>query len=137
MTRTPSRLALANRMKPQFNCVITNVPGPPVPIYSTGAKMVANYGAGPLMEGLGLFHAIGSYCGDVTISATSCRDMMPDPEFYRQCLQESFDELKVACAALTPAKGNSNKPAKGDSKKPTKKKAPAQSKSTVAKSSAK
>ncbi|MEH6586152.1 MAG: wax ester/triacylglycerol synthase family O-acyltransferase [Halioglobus sp.] len=91
--RLSSRLGLANHMSPQYNCVITNVPGPPVPIFSTGARMVASYGTGPVTDGLGLFHAIGSYCGQFVISATCCRVMMPDPEFYKECLQESFDEL--------------------------------------------
>jgi diacylglycerol O-acyltransferase len=34
--------------------------------------------------------------GTVTLSFTACRDMMPDPHFYAECLQESFDELKAA-----------------------------------------
>jgi diacylglycerol O-acyltransferase len=91
--RLASRWGLANRMNPVFNCVITNVPGPPIPLYNTGAKMVANYGTGPVQDGLGLFHVIGSYCGQFVISATCDREMMPDPAFYRQCLQASFDEL--------------------------------------------
>jgi hypothetical protein len=49
-----------------------------------------------VQDGLGLFHVIGSYCGQFVISATSCRVMMPDPAFYRQCLQDSFDELLAA-----------------------------------------
>ncbi|MDH3992758.1 MAG: wax ester/triacylglycerol synthase family O-acyltransferase [Gammaproteobacteria bacterium] len=98
--RLASRLGLMNRISPQFNCVVTNVPGPPVPLYSTGAQLVATYGTGPVLDGLGLFHAIGSYCGQFMISATSCRDMMPDPAFYRQCLQESFEELLAAANAL-------------------------------------
>ena len=100
--RLATRWGLVNRIKPQFNCVITNVPGPPIPLYSTGAKMVANYGTGPVADSLGLFHVISSYCGQFVISATSCRVMMPDPEFYRQCLQESFDELLAA--SLKPAR---------------------------------
>jgi diacylglycerol O-acyltransferase len=104
LTALAARLAsdwgLMNRMKPQFNCVITNVPGPPFPLYSTGAKMISTYGTGPVTDGLGLFHAIGSYCGQFVISATSCREMMPDPDFYRQCLQESFEELRAAAKEL-------------------------------------
>jgi diacylglycerol O-acyltransferase len=100
--RLASRWGLMNRMSPQFNCVITNVPGPPIPLYNTGAKMVANYGTGPVQDGLGLFHVISSYCGQFVISATSCRVMMPDPAFYRQCLQDSFDEL-LAAATEKPA----------------------------------
>ena len=107
--RLASRWGLLNRMSPQFNCVITNVPGPPVPLYSTGARMVANFGTGPVLDGLGLFHVIGSYCGQFVISATACREMMPDPSFYRQCLQESFNELRAAASR----RGKSaNKPTK-------------------------
>jgi len=94
--RLSSRWGLMNRMTPQFNCVITNVPGPPIPLYNTGAKMVANFGTGPVLDGLGLFHVIGSYCGQFVVSATSCRAMMPDPAFYCECLTESFEELREA-----------------------------------------
>ena len=97
--RLASRLGLVNRLSPQFNCVITNVPGPPIPLYSTGAKLVQTYGTGPVLDGLGLFHAIGSYCGQFMISATCCRVMMPDPAFYRECLQDSFDQLLTAAGA--------------------------------------
>jgi WS/DGAT/MGAT family acyltransferase len=99
--RLASRWGLANRISPIFNCVITNVPGPPIPLFNTGAKMVANYGTGPVTDGLGLFHVISSYCGQFVISATSDREMMPDPDFYRQCLLDSFaDSLAAARKAL-------------------------------------
>ena len=111
--RLASRWGLANRMNPSFNCVITNVPGPPIPLYNTGAKMVANYGTGPVQDGLGLFHVIGSYCGQFTISATSCRVMMPDPDFYRQCLQDSFDELFAAANSTAKRARSKSKKAPG------------------------
>jgi hypothetical protein len=38
------------------------------------------------LTGLGLFRVIGSYFGQFMVSATSCREMMPDPAFFRQCL---------------------------------------------------
>ena len=94
--RLASSMGLANHMKPQYNCVITNVPGPQIPLYYTGAKMLASFGTGPIMDGNGLFHAIGSYNGSFAISFVCDRDMMPDPEFYSQCIRESFDELKAA-----------------------------------------
>lgn len=116
--RLSSRWGLMNRMTPQFNCVITNVPGPPIPLYNTGAKMVANYGTGPVQDGLGLFHVISSYCGQFVISATSCRVMMPDPAFYRQCLQESFEELLAAASkAQSVKKPKSKKAARPRTKK--------------------
>ncbi len=109
-------------MSPQFNCVITNVPGPPIPLYNTGAKMVANYATGPVQDGLGLFHVISSYCGQFVISATSCRVMMPDPGFYRECLQASFDELLAAASKTSAAKITKPK-AKPKAKKATRPKA--------------
>ena len=101
--RLASRWGLINQMKPMYNCVITNVPGPQVPLFNTGAKMLSNFGTGPILDGVGLFHVISSYCGEFTISVTACRDMMPDPEFYRQCLQDSFDALLQATGQEKPA----------------------------------
>jgi hypothetical protein len=89
---------MANRVAPMFNTVITNVPGPPVPLYMNGARLVTQYGLGPLFEGVGIFHAVFSYCGSMTVTFTSDRSLMSDPEHYANCLQESFDELKTAAA---------------------------------------
>ncbi|CAA0126130.1 Putative diacyglycerol O-acyltransferase [Halioglobus japonicus] len=125
--RLASRWGLMNRMSPQFNCVITNVPGPPIPLYNTGAKMVANYGTGPVQDGLGLFHVISSYCGQFVISATSCRVMMPDPAFYKECLQASFDELLAAANAKSAAE----QPAKKKKRAPAKKSKPRKARSAA------
>ena len=62
----------------------------------TKARMVAQYGLGLPMDGMGLFHAIFSYAGTLTITVTACREQMPDPEFYAQCLQDAYDELREA-----------------------------------------
>ncbi len=97
--RLASSLGVANYTRPIYNCVVTNVPGPQEPLYFTGARLLSNLGAGPIMDGTGLFHAITSYCGEFAISFVSCRQMMPDPAFYSQCLRESFDELKAAALA--------------------------------------
>jgi diacylglycerol O-acyltransferase len=97
--RTSARLSLANRMRPMFNTTVTNMPGPRHPLYMAGAKMVAMYGAGMVGDGMGLIHPVMSYCGDITISFTSCREMLPDPAFYTQCLTESFDGLAKATAS--------------------------------------
>jgi diacylglycerol O-acyltransferase len=84
------------RMRPVANCVVTNVPGPQIPLYFTGARMVATFGLGLPMSGLGLFHTVLSYNGAITVSITGCRDQLPDPEFYAECLEESFKELRAA-----------------------------------------
>ncbi|MEM7084313.1 MAG: WS/DGAT domain-containing protein, partial [Pseudomonadota bacterium] len=100
--RLASRAGLVNRIKPLYNCVITNVPGPQVPLYFTGARMISSFGMGPPIDGTGLFHAIGSYCGTFNIAVCCCREMMPDPAFYAECLQASFDELYAATRDLAP-----------------------------------
>ena len=61
-----TQFGLANRMKPFFNTIVTNVPGPPVPIYSAGAKLVSIHGMVCLIDGMGLGHVVHSYCDDIT-----------------------------------------------------------------------
>jgi len=116
--RMASRMGLANRGAPIYNCVITNVPGPQIPLYFTGAKMLSSFGMGPPIDGTGLFQAIGSYCGTFNIAVCCCREMMPDPDFYGQCIRESFDELYAATAKLgqAPPKRRRKKPNKKTSK---------------------
>ncbi|HYC00149.1 MAG TPA: wax ester/triacylglycerol synthase family O-acyltransferase [Candidatus Limnocylindrales bacterium] len=94
--RVYTGLGLANRVRPILNTVITNVPGPQIPLYFTGARMVSLYGLGPVMDGMGLIHPVFSYSGRISIAVTACRVQMPDPGFYAQCLQASFDELLTA-----------------------------------------
>ncbi len=98
--RVYSRLGLANRVRPFLNTVITNVPGPQVPLYFSGAKMVSLFGMGPIADGMGLIHPVFSYSGRISISVTACREQMPDPGFYAQCLQDSFDSLYAAAEAI-------------------------------------
>lgn len=96
LAKAYGRYNLASRLPPVFNTVITNVPGPNFPLYSMGSRMVANFGLGPVAHGVGLFQPVIGYNGRITISAISCREMMPDPAFYCDCLEESFEELKRA-----------------------------------------
>lgn len=94
--RLYSNLGIANRIMPIFNTVITNIPGPQVPLYMTGARLVTQFGLGPILDGMGIIHPIFSYCGEITISFTSCREMIPDPAFYAQCIEDSFEEMRAA-----------------------------------------
>jgi WS/DGAT/MGAT family acyltransferase len=97
--RLVARTGLMSRMKPVAHCVVTNVPGPQVPMYFTGAKMVGSFGLGLPMEGIGLFHCVMSYNGAITVSVTACRDQMPDPSFYAECIEASFGELREAAVS--------------------------------------
>ncbi|MEO1319240.1 MAG: WS/DGAT domain-containing protein, partial [Pseudomonadota bacterium] len=129
--RAYGRMRMAESVKPVFNTVISNVPGVNVPLYSMGSKMVANFGMGPVVHGVGLFHPVVSYNGMIAISIVACREMMPDPAFYMSCLQASFDEMyaaTVGAAAKEPVEKPVEKPAtkpakKAAAKRKTKKKA--------------
>ncbi|NQY15141.1 MAG: wax ester/triacylglycerol synthase family O-acyltransferase [Henriciella sp.] len=101
-----SRLGVANYMvRPVINTVVTNVPGPPVPIYQAGAKLVSMQGLLCLLDGMALGHVVQSYVKEATITFTADRNVMPDPEFYSQCLRESFEEMADAAGLdLSPPK---------------------------------
>jgi hypothetical protein len=91
------RLApLISSRRPVANVVVTNVPGPPVPLYAFGARLVACYGMGPIIDGLGIIHLVGSYAGAFTFSFTACREMVPDPGFYAECIHDAMNELRKA-----------------------------------------
>ncbi len=82
------------------NTIVTNVPGPPMQLYFCGAELVDGLSLGPLLPNVGLFHVVFSSVqnkrGTIAISFTACREMLPDPAFYAQCIQESFEELRAA-----------------------------------------
>jgi len=90
------RTGMMSRLSPVVNTIVTNVPGPQIPLYFTKARMVMNLGMGFPADGMALLHIITSYNGRIAISITCCRDLMPDPGFYAECLEESFRELYEA-----------------------------------------
>lgn len=98
LAKAYGRLRVAERVPPSFNTVITNVPVGNIPLYSMGSKMVAYFGLGPVFHGVGLFQSLIGYGGKITVNVVSCRDMMPDPAFYCDCLNEAYEELKAATA---------------------------------------
>ena len=102
--RAAASTGLMAGMKPVFNTVVTNVPGPQVPLYMGGAKLVKSLGAGPCMDGLGLFHPVTSYNGEIAISFQACRELMPDPAFYEQCLRDTFEAMRDQVPAARKAK---------------------------------
>ena len=100
------------RFAPLANCTITNVPGPSVPLYLAGARMTYFSAIMPISDGMGLVFAVTSYDGRIMVSPTSCREQMPDPEAFAQCVRDSFQdylalsrpEKKPAPAAVRPAR---------------------------------
>jgi WS/DGAT/MGAT family acyltransferase len=94
--RLASDQGTAARGNPPYNTVVTNIPGPPMPLYSNGALLEAMYSMGMIHDGMGLMHVVGSYRNDLTISITSDREMMTDPATYADCLVEAYEDLAAA-----------------------------------------
>jgi WS/DGAT/MGAT family acyltransferase len=88
-----------------LNTVSTNVPGPQIPLYLAGRKLLASFAFGMLSANIGLFNAIGSYNQVLTIGATADPTQMPDVWFYADCLKESFAELRDAAERAAEAAG--------------------------------
>jgi diacylglycerol O-acyltransferase / wax synthase len=89
------------------NTVVTNVPGPRQPLYFAGARLLRTFGAGPVVDGMGIINIVTSYDDQFILSFTACREMMPDPERYAAALREAFDELGAVAAGSS--KGRSRK----------------------------
>jgi WS/DGAT/MGAT family acyltransferase len=97
---TPSTLlSLGARMVTRrlpFNLVVTNVPGPQVPLYLLGARMLDNYGQVPLTDYLGLGIVLFSYAGRLCWGFNADWDLLPDLHDFVRAVDEAFAELCVA-----------------------------------------
>jgi WS/DGAT/MGAT family acyltransferase len=91
-----SETLLRNVRLPGVGLIVSNVRGPDVPLYMAGARLVNYAPISIAIDGMGLNVTGFSYHGTMWICAVSCRDMLPDPAFFADCLRESFADLKAA-----------------------------------------
>jgi WS/DGAT/MGAT family acyltransferase len=87
------------RLRPTWNLVVSNVPGPQFPIYCAGARMEAIYPVSVITDGLGLNITVMSYDGELNIGIVADRDAIPDVGLMVQWLK---DELAALAAGGTP-----------------------------------
>lgn len=64
--------------RPVHNVVISNVPGPQVPLYFLGCRVHAMYPLGPIFHGTGLNITAMSVSGKLDVGIIACRDLVPD-----------------------------------------------------------
>jgi WS/DGAT/MGAT family acyltransferase len=76
-----------------FNLVVTNVPGPQIPLYAAGAEMLEVFPVVPIAKGQALSIGLTSYNGGVFYGLNADRDAMPDVDVLAQCIEESLAEL--------------------------------------------
>ena len=94
--RLYSRMRLADLHRPLFNVTISNVPGPPFPLYSAGAKLLANYPVGPIIDGTGLNMTVMSYMDQLDFGLLACPDVLEDVWGLADALHTALDELVEA-----------------------------------------
>ncbi|MFP6664401.1 MAG: wax ester/triacylglycerol synthase family O-acyltransferase [Deltaproteobacteria bacterium] len=87
-----------------YNLIITNVPGPPTPLYLAGAPMLTAHPHLPLFESQGIGLAIFRYVDQLHIGLVGDRDQMPDIGELRYAIDYSFKALVAAAEAAAPAK---------------------------------
>ncbi len=85
-----------------INMIVTNVPGPQMPLYLMGAELLEMYPMVPLLANTGLGIALVSYNGKVFWGFNCDPDMVPDVASFVEEIQDSFDALREA-ATLRPA----------------------------------
>ena len=99
--RLSARLRLFERVNP-FNLIISNVPGPNVPLYFAGAELLAYYPVSALVDGQGLNITVMSYRDNLYFGLIACRQLVPDLDVMAGFLR---DELDALSAAGTPTLG--------------------------------
>jgi WS/DGAT/MGAT family acyltransferase len=99
--RLYARTRMADHHRPLFNVTISNVPGPPFPLYSTGARMVAHYPMGPIFDGGGLNITLMSYMDSVDFGVVACSDVVDDVWSIADGLGEALEVLKKGVGTAT------------------------------------
>jgi WS/DGAT/MGAT family acyltransferase len=93
-SRLYTRMRVNEYHRPLFNLVITNVPGPQVPLYMDGKLLLANMGFAPVFDGMGLIIPVLSYNGVLSFSPTTAANVMPDVDKFTRYLRESANTLE-------------------------------------------
>lgn len=84
-----------------FNLSVTNIPGPPMPLYLAGAPLLEMYPVVSLVANLTLDVAVLSYAGQLNITAIADQDGCPDVELFAQGVRRALGDL--AQATLVPS----------------------------------
>ncbi len=85
-----------------FNMTVTNVPGPQVPLYLLGSKLVVQYPMVPLWMDHGIGVALFSYEGSIAWGLAADYDLVPDLERFSACIRDALAELHAAAAGRDP-----------------------------------
>ncbi len=86
----------AGHVRPTFNIVISNVPGPEEPLYFRGARLEATYPMSIPVHGQALNITCNSYAGQMCFGFTGCRETLPHLQRLAVYCGEAMAELEMA-----------------------------------------
>jgi WS/DGAT/MGAT family acyltransferase len=86
---------------PPFNLCISNVPGPNIPVYLAGARLLAQYPVSVVTDGQGLNITVVGYLGQLHFGLVACRELVPDIDALAGYLVDELDLLLKAAAVKT------------------------------------
>jgi diacylglycerol O-acyltransferase len=89
VTRISGRLR-----RPLFNLVISNVPGPKVPLYLGDAQLLANYPVSLIWHGYALNITVQSYCDNLDVGIIACRNNVPRVQRMLDYMEAALVELE-------------------------------------------
>lgn len=98
------RSGLAGAIPPIANLVVSNVPGPQVPLFAAGARMRSYWPLSIVEHGLGLNLTVLSYDGAMYFGFVAARDAVPEARALAEALQVAHDELVAKTKPAKPAK---------------------------------
>ncbi len=96
IARLAGNLRVFDHVPPLFNVLVSNVAGPEFGLWCAGARLVALYPLGPLIEGVGLNVTVASYEGNLYVGILGCRELVPEVAHLGELLTDSFAELVKA-----------------------------------------
>jgi WS/DGAT/MGAT family acyltransferase len=88
------RSGLANRVPPPFNVVVSNVRGPPVPLYFAGARMLHYWPVSIVAHGLGVNITVESYAGALGFGVIAASSAVRNPRSLAEGLVAAHEQLK-------------------------------------------
>lgn len=99
LTRTP----LAGLVPALVNVAISNVPGPPAPLFMAGARVVHYWPVSIVIHGVALNITVTSYVERMEFGLTACARAVPDLASFKRHLEAAYDEYAgLVVAAIAP-----------------------------------
>jgi len=112
-----AKARVADRLPAIANVTISNVPGPTVPLYMAGAKMLTNYPTSIVVHGVALNITVQTYNESLEFGLIACGEAMPEVAELAHHVRAAFDEFQALPASVVAEPAATPEPAKPAAKK--------------------